>query len=578
MKQGIYVGLDIGGTWLKGIACHIPLQWDWKTIAMTQIEQSEIQQVPSRLGIDKKINEFIQSLDELLALLLPTADCPVLGIGVSTAGIVDYAGHKVTVASPHLGAIQSPEWKEYLEQKYQVPVVLINDADAAAIGASAYDYLHGDKTIGILPIGTGVGLSIWRNGRKWQPGKILPLIGSVETPCGSFDMIGGISKLVDKIGSDLRILFLEEKFKEEREAYLSGLAYIVYSACLLYGIDQIFIGGGLASIVSSCQFPLEKELTQRIAEPLAALQRTVKIGILAEGNQLPLIGAILLAVGEKIARDGNSKKAYNKINTEIPYNPDIALHKMDVQHIIDYLWNTEQEAGQLLYASLPSIVEAVQIVLRQLSEGGRLIYVGAGTSGRLAAIDNVELGCTFGFPCDKVLTLIAGGVADAAIEIESNFEEDASAVPEIMLASVCEKDVVVGISVSGSAYYVRSALAVSHSLGASTIFIQEGDIEIPSWVGLNAALHSGYEVVAGSTRMKAGTATKKVLNFISTTVMVLMGNVHGPYMIGMECVNEKLFHRAQTILNRLYGLNEEEAVKLLIAHDNNLRKTLKELE
>ena len=578
MKQGIYVGIDVGGTWLKGIACYVPLQSDWKSSVVSQIAQNKVQRVPSRLGVDRKVEEFIQSLDELLDLLSLDGTDFILGIGVSTAGIVDYAGQKVVVASPHLGKIQSPKWKEYLERKYQTSVILINDADAVAIGASTCNYLHGGKTIGILPVGTGIGLSIWRNGRKWQPGKTLPLVGSIGTPCGTFDEIGGISRLADKIGDDLRKLFSEDKFQKERENYLSGLAHIVYSTCLLYNIDQILIGGGLASIVSSCQYPLGNELERRIAKPLSLLKRMANVDILAEGNLLPLLGAVLLAVGEKIAQDENPRKAHIEINTEIPYDSDIALHKMDGQHIIEYLWNTEQEAGQLLHASLPEIVKAAQTVARKLSEGGRLIYVGAGTSGRLAAIDNVELGCTFGFPCDKVITLIAGGVADATIEIESNFEEDASAVPEIVLASVCEKDVVIGISVSGSAYYVRSALAVSHSLGASTIFIQEGDAEIPSWIGLNIALHSGHEVVAGSTRMKAGTATKKVLNFISTTAMILMGNVHGPYMIGVECINEKLIKRAQTILNRLYGLTEEDAAQLLATHGNNLRQTLEKLE
>ena len=578
MKQGIYIGIDVGGTWFKGVACSVSLQLDWTKAVAEQVKQSQVQRVPSRLGTGRSVGEFIQSLDELLDLLLSVPDCPVLGIGISTAGIVDYAGKRVLVASPHLGMLHASEWKEYLEQKFQAPVVLINDADATAIGAAICGYLQGEGTVGIMPIGTGVGLSIWRNGRRWQSGKTLPLIGSVETPCGSFDTIGGIAGLSAKAGSDLCALLTEDNYAEERERYLSGLATVVYSTCVLYNMEQMWIGGGLASAACACGYALAEELTRRIAEPLKALGRTAKVGVLKEGNLLPLMGAVALALGEKIAQDGNVRKAYDKIQTETPYDARLALHKMDVQSIVEYLWNTEQEAGLQLHDSLSQIVKASQTVARKLSEGGRLIYVGAGTSGRLAAIDNVELGCTFGFPRDKVLTLIAGGVADAAIEIESDFEEDASAVPEILLAQVSSKDVVVGISVSGSAYYVRSALAVSHGLGASTIFIQEGDVEVPSWVDINIALRSGHEVVAGSTRMKAGTATKKVLNFISTTAMIRMGKVHGPYMIGVECINEKLIHRAQTILSRLYGLNAEEAGRWLAKHGNNLQQTIEDLE
>ena len=577
MKQGIYIGIDVGGTWLKGVACHVPLQPDWAKVVAEQIKQSQVQRVPSHLGSGRSVEEFIQSLDELLDLLSPP-DCPVLGIGISTAGIVDYAGKRIPVASPHLGMLPSSEWKEHLEQKCQAPVVLINDADATTIGAVSCGYLQGERTIGIMPIGTGVGLSIWRNGRRWQPGKVLPLIGSVETPCGSFDTIGGIAGLSAKTGSDLCALLTENNCSEERERYLSGLAMVVYSACVLYNMEQVWIGGGLASAASACGYALGEELTQRITKPLETLGRTAKVGVLKEGNMLPLTGAVSLAIGEKTARDGNVRKTYDSIQTETPYDANLSLHKMNAQNIVEYLWNTEQEAGRQLHESLPQIVEAAQTVARKLSEGGRLIYVGAGTSGRLAAIDNVELGCTFGFPKEKVLTLIAGGVADASLEIESDFEEDASAVPEILLAQVSSKDVVVGISVSGSAYYVRSALTASHSLGASTVFIQEGDKEVPSWVDINIALRSGHEVVAGSTRMKAGTATKKVLNFISTTAMIRMGKVHGPYMIGLECINEKLIHRAQTILNRLYGLNGEEAGRWLARHGNNLQQAIEALE
>jgi len=574
MKHGIYIGIDIGGTWLKGVSYRPLPQFDLTNI-VTQVTQANVQRVPSCLGAGIKVDEFIQSLDELLTLLSPDSNTHILGIGVSTAGIVDYAGKRVMVASVHLGAIRSPEWKVYLEKKYNVPVILINDADAVAIGAAASGYLHGGDTIGVMPIGTGVGLSICRNGRRWQPGKSLPLIGSVDTPCGSFDMIGGVSKVSGKVGQDLCLLFSEERFNKEKEEYLSGLTNVVYSACMLYGIERMLIGGGLASTVTSCQFPLGEELTKRIAKPLAILGRTAKVEMLTEGNLLPLIGAVSLAVGERIAQEKSNEKAYAQISTEIPYDPNIALHTMDARQIIEYLWNTEQDAGQMLHASLDDIASAAQTVARKLSEGGRLIYAGAGTSGRLAAIDNVELGCTFGFPRDRALTLIAGGISDAAIEIESNFEEDASAVPEMLLASVNANDVVIGISVSGSAYYVRSALSVARDLGAYTIFIQESCSERPSFAELNISLRSGHEVIAGSTRMKAGTATKKVLNFISTTAMILLGNVHGPYMIGVECINEKLVHRAQGILKLLFGMDENEAAEYLTANKNDLREAIR---
>lgn len=575
MKNNLYIGIDVGGSWLKGVA-YLSGPTLRMAQAAEQIMQCDLQRVPSRLHVHSTVEDFIKSLDELLALfrLNPKS---LAAIGLSTAGIVDYAGKHVRTAAPHLGALTSPVWKAYLEEKYKVPVILINDADATAIGAAARGYLHGSDTIGVMPVGTGIGFSLWRNGRRWQPGKTLPLIGSIRTPGGSFDTIGGVAGLARQTNHQVSRIFSEERFTADKELYISGLADIIYSACLLFRTTRILVGGGLAAAVTACAYPLGEELTARVGESLAVFGYEVKVDILPEGNRLPLIGAVLLALGEDAAAKKASRKAYAQIPTEMPYDPEIRLQEMEARSIVELLWQTEQEAGALLRKSVDRIADAARLVARKLAEGGRLIYVGAGTSGRLAALDTVELGCTFGFPREKVWTLIAGGVADAALEIESDFEEDASAVPEILLASVCENDVVIGISVSGSAYYVRSALAVARSLGAATLFIQEELSEDLPFADFALSLYSGQEVIAGSTRMKAGTATKKVLNFISTTAMILSGKVWGPYMIGVECINEKLVNRAQAILGRLFGMDEKTARALLSAHRNNLGQTLRQI-
>lgn len=212
---------------------------------------------------------------------------------------------------------------------------------------------------------------------------------------------------------------------------------------------------------------------------------------------------------------------------------------------------------------MDDISQVAARIVERLKSGGRLIYVGAGTNGRLAAIDTVEIACTFGFARERVLTFIAGGIADAAIDIEMNFEEDASAVPEMLAAFLNEKDVVIGISVSGTAYYVQSALAFAKHMGAYSVLIQEEEKALP-FCDKVIPLRTGYEVIAGSTKMKAGTATKKVLNFLSTTVMVVsLGKVHGCYMTELECINQKLIQRAVSILMKLFKLKEDEAFVLL---------------
>ena len=575
MTNDVFIGIDVGGSWLKGTVFSGYDSEDHSRIAES-LMRSPVHRVPSRLGVSSDPSDFIRALDELLSKLVVDGDI-IAGIGISTAGVVDYAGRNLLLAAPHLEALRTMEWREYLEQKYKAPVVLINDADAALLGAAARGYLSGLHTIGVMPVGTGVGFSLWRNGRRWAPGKTLPLIDSIATPAGTYDSLGGVSRIAGTLGNDLCAFFIEPQFESQRETYLDQLADIVYSVCIIYRADTVLIGGGLADAVTACDYPLGRILMQRTGERLSGLGLSAVVKVLSEGNRLPLIGAVLLALGEHVARRDCGRKEYARIGTEMPLKPTVMLQKMSGAELVNLLWRAEQQAGETLGASLGAIARVAEIIAERLSSDGRLIYVGAGTSGRLAAIDAVELACTFGLPREKVYALIAGGVSDASIEIEDNFEEDASCVPEMLLTSVGPSDVVVGISVSGSAYYVRSALAIAREFGAYAVFVQENVEDNLSFADVNIALHSGREIIAGSTRMKAGTATKKVLNFLSTIAMVRMGKVYGPYMVGMECINAKLICRAQAILGRLFGLDAEDASSLLAAHGYDLKRTVVEV-
>ena len=205
--------------------------------------------------------------------------------------------------------------------------------------------------------------------------------------------------------------------------------------------------------------------------------------------------------------------------------------------------------------------------------------LGDATSWRIAAMDAVEIPCTYGFPEDRILAVIAGGISDAAIEIESDFEEDASAVPEMLLINIKPEDIVIGISASGSAYFVQSALAFAKNRGALSVLIQTKlpEKKLP-FCDHVIPLNSGNEVVAGSTRMKAGTATKKVLNFLSSTIMIKMGKVVGAYMIDVACINNKLVERAQAILKTLYNIENGDALNRLKAANMNLDKVIKDIQ
>jgi N-acetylmuramic acid 6-phosphate etherase len=577
MKKNLYLGIDVGGTWLKGIAFELSEERSLTAVPEMVRNQSPVR-VLSRLSANATVNDFIGALDELTSVLSDHDNSGVKGIAISTPGIVDYQGKNLLIAARHLTPLMDNAWIKYLQDRFNATVVIINDAEAASIGAAAMGYLTGNRSIGVMPVGTGLGFSVWRNGRRWTPNFSLPLLGSIYTPAGYYDALASASALADNDSEgNLCNIFSKARHTGTRGKYIRDFAGIVSAAHVLYGVNKVLVGGGLAEAVSEAGFPFAAAVKAELAREALLSSPGVEVEVMPEGNLLPLIGISLLAAGEEKANSSRKARPYRQIHTEVPYNESLRLDETETEELIRLFWNTEQEAGQNLELSLPSIAAVSAEVTARLQRGGRLIYVGAGTSGRLAAIDTVEIACTFGFPRERVITLIAGGVADASIDIETRFEEDASSVPDMLLANVGAMDVVIGVSVSGTAYYVQSALGFARYAGAYTVMIQERDETLP-FCDTVIPLRSGNEVLAGSTRMKAGTATKKILNFISTSVMIRLGKVHGCYMTDLECINGKLIERAKHIIGILFGISKEKAYKHLEDHQFNLSRTIESLK
>jgi N-acetylmuramic acid 6-phosphate etherase len=571
-----YIGIDIGGTWIKGAIVDERFFGKGK---LGKSEYFQIEKIKSPLHTKATVDELLEALNNLITILNVNKE-KIDGIGISTAGIVNYHGEKILKASDHYNVLKNDNWKSSLEEKYKCSVSLINDADAATIGLAEKGYLTGDNTVGIMPIGTGLGFSVWRNGRRWQPGKTHTLLGSIRTMQGSFNNIASASRLAsfDKENNLLNVL-LRSEFKEQRDTYFHNIIKIINSAALLYTLNEIIICGGLVDAANTCNFPLGQVLCNLLKDNIPVeLDRTIKITIAKEGNSLQLSGALALAKGESIASRNKIIHPYKSLETEIPYSEDLQLQKMHTSDIINTLWQAEQEAGDLMQNTLPIISSVIDMAIEKVRKGGRIIYAGAGASGRLAAEDAIELPCTYGFPEDRALSIIAGGITDASIEVESDFEEDASAIPEILLLNIQSNDIIIGISASGTAYYVQSALAFAKSRGALSVMIQNKlpDIELP-FCDFIIPLNSGNEVVSGSTRMKAGTATKKILNFISSTIMIKLGKVTGTYMTDVACINNKLVERAQSILKILYNIEKDEAMRRLEMADMNLGKVITDL-
>jgi len=571
-----YIGIDIGGTWIKATLV------DEAYFLVSNGEKKlniQIEKIESPLHEGASTKELIDVLKKLIAKFGTNKE-NIRGVGISTGGIVDYQGSKVLKAATHLTVLKTDSWKIEIERELNCIVSIINDADAAALGISELGLLQGNKTVGVMPIGTGLGFTVWRNGRRWRPGKVLNLLGSIRTPTGIYDGIASASKLASEdIENNLIEVLTQDLHRSAREEYLNNLVKIINTAAIIYNLDEVMVCGGLADAVTTCNYPLERKLNSRLAEQQVELDKVIKTSVLKEGNKLQLIGAVSLAKGEAVARSKQVKKQYKNISTETPYQKNIQLQNLSTLEIIKLLWEAEQEAGELLEQSFSSIEQTIEVISERITKGGRLIYIGSGTSGRIAAMDAVEIPCTYGFPEDRIICLIAGGISDSAIEIESDFEEDASSVPEMLLMNITEKDSVIGISASGTAYYVQSALAFAKERGAYSVMIQseEPQTKLP-FCNIVIPLNSGHEVVAGSTRMKAGTATKKILNFISSSVMIKMGKVAGSYMIDVACVNNKLIERAQSILEIVYNMGKNEALVQLKKADMNLCEVIKKIQ
>lgn len=227
----------------------------------------------------------------------------------------------------------------------------------------------------------------------------------------------------------------------------------------------------------------------------------------------------------------------------------------------------DQTVAVAVAQAIPSIAALVEAIVECLRNGGRLFYIGAGTSGRLGIVDASECPPTYGVPHELVNGIIAGG--DGAIRKAVEFAEDnmEQAWKDLQMAGVDEGDVVVGITASGTTPYVLGGVKACQSNGVITGGIScNPNTPLSALVDYPIEAITGPEFVTGSTRMKAGTAQKLVLNMISTAVMIRLGRVKGNRMVDMQLSNEKLIERGVRMIISTTNLNSSEAKRLLLAH------------
>lgn len=237
------------------------------------------------------------------------------------------------------------------------------------------------------------------------------------------------------------------------------------------------------------------------------------------------------------------------------------LPTLDMLRIIN---REDQSVALAVEGILPSIAEAVDLIAARLAGGGRLFYQGAGTSGRLGILDAVECPPTYGTAPELVQGLIAGGTS-AIFRAKEGAEDDRSlGERDLREHGFSPKDVLVGIAASGRTPYVMGGLKYASELGAATIALAcTPDPAISRFARISLLPVTGPEVVTGSTRMKAGTAQKMVLNMLSTGAMVKLGKVYGNLMVDVKATNEKLAERARRIVMESSGCSREESVEAL---------------
>jgi len=251
------------------------------------------------------------------------------------------------------------------------------------------------------------------------------------------------------------------------------------------------------------------------------------------------------------------------------------LDTRPARELVELLLAAEAAVPAVLAAAAPTIAAAVDLTTERLRSGGRLIYVGAGTPGRLAALDAAEVGPTFGVPPGTVVSIIAGG-ADARLQaLEAAEDDDHAGGAEVAAHGVGPADVVVGVSASGRTPFVLGALAAARAAGAATVaVVNNPGSPIAAAAGTAVEVCTGAEVVAGSTRLTAGTAQKIVLNVLSTATMVRLGRTFGAWMVDVQTRNHKLHRRALRILREATGASAGSAEQVLADAGGDTRTAL----
>ena len=264
-----------------------------------------------------------------------------------------------------------------------------------------------------------------------------------------------------------------------------------------------------------------------------------------------------------------------KLTTESRNKNTVNIDKVSTLEMVKLINDEDKKVAEAVEIELPKIAEAIDGIVERIHKGGRLIYIGAGTSGRLGILDASECPPTYGVSEELVQGIIAGG-KEAIFRAKERAEDSKElAVEDLKNKSLSKNDIVVGLAASGRTPYVIGGLEYANRTGALTVSITcNADSEVSKAAKISIAPVVGAEVITGSTRLKSGTAQKLVLNMLSTGTMIKLGKVYGNLMIDVRATNEKLVERAKKIVCEATGVTREEAEKLLNKTDFDVKLSI----
>lgn len=270
-----------------------------------------------------------------------------------------------------------------------------------------------------------------------------------------------------------------------------------------------------------------------------------------------------------------SEESFEELLTEARNPASESIGQLTTERMMEVINAEDAAVPGAVRAEIPQIAKGVDIIASRLRAGGHLFYVGAGTSGRLAVLDAAECAPTFNVSPDLVQAIIAGGDAAVSHAAETSEDDFEAGARDLQGRKAGSEDVVVGIAASGRTPYVLGAIDEARRLGAVTIGIScTPQSKLAQAVDIPITPLTGPEVITGSTRLKAGTATKLVLNMLSTGAMIRLGYVYGNLMVNVKPVNRKLHDRAARIICYASGISRPDAERLLDEAGGNVRAAI----